>query len=72
MTKDDQLLVLLIGHGTSLDGDEAKFNLVGPDLSASEWGDLLRPLPGRLVFVEHDRRELSVPAQARRPGDASC
>ena len=51
MTKDDQLLVLLIGHGTSLDGDEAKFNLVGPDLSASEWSDLLRPLPGRLVFV---------------------
>ena len=52
MTKDDQLLVLLIGHGTSLDGDEAKFNLVGPDLSATEWGDLLRPLPGRLVFVD--------------------
>ena len=51
MTKDDQLLILLIGHGTSLDGDEAKFNLVGPDLSASEWSGLLRPLPGRLVFV---------------------
>src|SRR5437868_4264455 len=51
MTKDDQLLVMLIGHGTSLDGDEAKFNLVGPDLTATEWGDLLRPLPGRLVFV---------------------
>ena len=51
MTKDDQLLVLLIGHGTSLDGDEAKFNLVGPDLSAGEWSELLRPLPGRLVFV---------------------
>jgi hypothetical protein len=51
MTRDDQLLVLLIGHGTSLDGDEAKFNLVGPDLSATEWGELLRPIPGRLVFV---------------------
>lgn len=51
MTKDDQLLVLLIGHGTSLDGDEAKFNLVGPDLSATEWSELLRPIPGRLVFV---------------------
>jgi hypothetical protein len=51
MTKDDQLVVLLIGHGTSLDGDEAKFNLVGPDLTASEWSDLLKPLPGRLVFV---------------------
>jgi hypothetical protein len=52
MTRDDQLIVLLIGHGTSLDGDEAKFNLVGPDLSASEWSELLRPLPGRLVFVD--------------------
>jgi hypothetical protein len=51
LTKDDQLLVLLIGHGTSLDGDEAKFNLVGPDLTAGEWSDLLKPLPGRLVFV---------------------
>jgi hypothetical protein len=51
VTKDDQLLVLLIGHGTSLDGDEAKFNLVGPDLSATEWADLLKPIPGRVVFV---------------------
>ena len=51
MTKDDQLLVLLIGHGTSLDGDEAKFNLVGPDLNATEWADLIRPIPGRVVFV---------------------
>jgi len=44
MTKDDQLLVLLIGHGTSLDGDEAKFNLVGPALfslwpvTTGHWG----------------------------------
>ncbi len=51
LTRDDQLIVLLIGHGTSMDGEEAKFNLVGPDLSATEWADLLRPLPGRLVFV---------------------
>src|SRR5262249_20379555 len=51
LTKDDQLFVLLIGHGTSIDGDEAKFNLVGPDLSATEWSDLLKPIPGRLVFV---------------------
>jgi len=51
MTKDDQLLVVLIGHGTTLDGEEAKFNLVGPDLSATEWGDLLKPIRGRVVFV---------------------
>jgi hypothetical protein len=51
LTKDDQLLVFLVGHGTTTDGEEAKFNLVGPDLSASEWSDLLKPLPGRIVFV---------------------
>jgi hypothetical protein len=51
LAKDDQLLVLLIGHGTSLDGDEAKFNLVGPDLTAGEWADLVKPIPGRVVFV---------------------
>ena len=49
--RDDQLLVLLIGHGTSMDGEDAKFNLVGPDLSAAEWAELLRPIQGRLVFV---------------------
>jgi hypothetical protein len=52
LTKDDQLLVILIGHGTSMDGEDAKFNLVGPDLSASEWAELFKPIPGRLVFVD--------------------
>jgi hypothetical protein len=52
MTKDDLLFVLLIGHGTSANGEDAKFNLVGPDLSASEWSDLVKPIPGRLVFVD--------------------
>lgn len=54
-TKDDVLLVLLIGHGTadSAGGEsDAKFNLVGPDLSAAEWAELVRPLPGRLVFID--------------------
>jgi hypothetical protein len=51
LTRDDQTLLLLIGHGTSLDGEDAKFNLVGPDLSATEWADLIRPLAGRVVLV---------------------
>ena len=51
LTRDDQLLVLLIGHGTSMDGEDAKFNLVGPDLSATEWAELIRPVAGRVVFV---------------------
>ena len=29
-----------VGHGT-VDGDVAKFNLVGPDLTAKEWTGLL-------------------------------
>jgi hypothetical protein len=54
LTKDDQLLLLLVGHGTTADGDgeDAKFNLVGPDLTASEWAELVKPIPGRLVFVD--------------------
>jgi hypothetical protein len=50
--KGDLVLVLLIGHGTGGEGDEAKFNLVGPDLSAAEWADLLRPIAARLVFAD--------------------
>jgi hypothetical protein len=51
LAADDLLLVLLIGHG-SFDGTEAKFNLVGPDLSAAEWGALLRPLRGQVIIVD--------------------
>lgn len=49
--QDDVLMVLLIGHGSGSDSDNAKFNLVGPDLSSTEWGTLLSNLPGQLVFV---------------------
>jgi len=47
---EDLVLVVLVGHG-SLDGDAAKFNLVGPDLAASEWGRLLDGLDARVVLV---------------------
>ena len=50
VTRDDMLMVVLIGHGT-FDGTAAKFNLVGPDLSAAEWETLFSGLPGRLVVV---------------------
>jgi hypothetical protein len=46
----DTLLVILLGHGT-YDGIDAKFNLVGPDLSAVEWKETLDGLPGRMVVV---------------------
>jgi hypothetical protein len=48
---DDIVLVLLIGHGTVFEGDDAKFNLVGPDMTAAEWAERLASIPGRLVFV---------------------
>jgi hypothetical protein len=44
------LFVFLIGHG-SYDGKESKFNLVGPDLSASEYNAMLASLPTRRVVV---------------------
>ncbi|HMD36239.1 MAG TPA: hypothetical protein VKH42_14780, partial [Vicinamibacterales bacterium] len=71
VTKDDQLLILLIGHGTPPDtegaeGDTAKFNLVGPDLTAAEWLQLVAAIPGRLVFV--DTSSASVPFLHRLAG----
>lgn len=50
MTRDDLLLILLVGHGTS-DGEAAKFNLVGPDMESSEWAALLQALPGQVAVV---------------------
>ena len=44
------LFVFLIGHG-SFDGKEAKFNLVGPDIAASEYNALLSSLPTKRVVV---------------------
>jgi hypothetical protein len=47
---EDLLVMVLIGHG-SVDGSSAKFNLVGPDLTSTEWREMLRDLPGRVVFI---------------------
>ncbi|MFN2405707.1 MAG: hypothetical protein ABR594_06605 [Pyrinomonadaceae bacterium] len=44
------VFVFLIGHG-SFDGKEAKFNLVGPDLAASDYNALLSSLPTKRVVV---------------------
>ncbi len=48
--KDDLVLVVLLGHGT-FDGAQAKFNLVGPDLTAADWSVMLATVPGRMVVV---------------------
>jgi hypothetical protein len=46
----DTLFIVLVGHGTA-DSASAKFNLVGPDMEAKEWSQMLDGMPGRLVFV---------------------
>jgi hypothetical protein len=50
LSADDVLLVVLLGHGT-FDGDAAKFNLVGPDLTAADWATLITGIRGRMVIV---------------------
>lgn len=47
--KNDLILVVLLGHGT-FDGQQAKFNLVGPDLTAGDWAALLAGVPGQMVL----------------------
>ena len=66
MDEQSVLFVLLLGHGT-FDGREAKFNLVGPDLAASEWAALVEPLPGRLVFVNTTAASAPFLARLRGP-----
>ncbi len=48
---EDVVFITLIGHG-SFDGRVAKFNLVGPDMTAADFGALLKRLPAKqIVFV---------------------
>ena len=44
----DSVVVLLIGHG-SFNGEQAAFNLPGPDLTVAEWTKLLGRLPAQHV-----------------------
>jgi hypothetical protein len=65
MRREDVLLIILLGHGT-YDGDSAKFNLVGPDLTAADWKTLLDGVAGRLVIV--NSTEASFPFLERLSG----
>src|SRR4029077_21054810 len=48
---NDEIFVLLIGHG-SFDGKQAAFNLPGPYLTADEWANLPARFPTqRVVFI---------------------
>lgn len=48
--RGDRILIVLIGHGGT-DGLEARFNIPGPDVTASDLAHLLEPLAGREVAV---------------------
>src|SRR5919197_933853 len=49
---DDVIYIVLLGHG-SFDGNAAKFNLPGPDMSAADFEPMLKRLPTRnIVFVD--------------------
>jgi len=48
---DDTFFLFFIGHGAS-DRHEYKFNIMGPDLTATEYAELLDTLPaGRMVII---------------------
>jgi hypothetical protein len=67
LTKDDLLFVALIGHGTA-EGDVAKFNLVGPDMTSRDWADQLMPIAGRVVFVDTTAASFPFLRALARPG----
>ncbi len=50
LNANNALFIFLIGHGT-WDGKDAKFSLVGPDLSAAEYNSLLSALPTRRIVI---------------------
>lgn len=47
---DNQVFIFFIGHG-SFDGKIAKFNLIGPDLSAADYAQLINNLPSRKAVI---------------------
>jgi hypothetical protein len=46
-----ELWIVLVGHGT-FDGKEAKLNLRGPDLSATDLGEWLKPFQRPLAIID--------------------
>lgn len=62
----DQLLVVMIGHGTA-QAQDAKFNLIGRDLTVAEWNALLAPIQATIAVV--DTTSGSFPYLAGLAGD---
>ena len=75
---NDSLVVILIGHGT-FDGQDYKFNLQGPDITATELAALMDHVPAQRQLVvnttecsggsiEHLRRPMRIVVAATRGG----
>jgi hypothetical protein len=71
VTADDVLLIVLIGHG-NMDGPEAKFNLVGPDLTARDWRALLAPIHGHVVLVNTTEASFPFLEELSQRGRDAC
>ena len=48
---EDSFVLMLIGHGT-YDDNEYKFNVPGPDISATQLGALLDKIPARQAIID--------------------
>jgi hypothetical protein len=69
-TPADDFVLLLIGHG-SFDGEQYKFNLTGPDISAAELASLCnRIAAGRQLIVNTSSASGGSIAALQRPGRA--
>ena len=47
---DNQVFIFFIGHG-GFDGKQAKFFLIGPDLTAADYAQLINTLPTRKIVI---------------------
>jgi hypothetical protein len=67
---DDDFALILIGHG-SFDGAEYKFNLVGPDMTASEIAAFCDRIPARRqLIVDTSSASGGAVSALERPGRA--
>ena len=62
-----ELWIVLIGHGT-FDGKEAKLNLRGPDISATEFAEWLKPFKRPLAIVDTTSSSAPFMAKLAAPG----
>ena len=65
----DQLWVILFGHGSARNG-ENRFNLLGPDMTESDFAAILEGTSGRIVFVNASSASAGFVAALSSPGRA--